>query len=753
MVDDKDLEGLDPYDLMAAEAQRLDRFFSGAGRRPTGQRAVALRGLERARRARPPRVDRGLQPGVPRRHGAAVPRRRGRQGRDRPRDRQRHRHPRVRRPDTGRRSSRPGGPRRPSNREAFRARDGGNVDSSVGDYPARWQAFHLAFELATHADDVEVPVTGGGCGGAHRVAGALRPLRAEGAEARHRDRGARRPHAGAHRRRRRRPHRRAVRAGGRGAPPRRQRPRRRDRGRALGNAMTSSTAPRILVTGATGPGRVAGRARARGGATTSSRWPGSRTRRLRARLEAAGVTCVVGRSRARVARRRAGRRRLRVQLRGREERQVGRRPRGQRRGRRPADGALPRGARVPALLVDRRVRGRRRRAAARDRSARRQPPRDDADVQHQQDRGRGGRAHDVPAVRRADDDRPPERAVRRQRRLARVPPRARCKRAGPSRCTRSARTGSTRSTRTTSSRRCPRMLAAASVPATIVNWGGDEEVSIEEWCEYLAELAGVEARVRTHRPRRSAASRPTTRKRRELVGRDDGRRGRTACAAWSTPRRVCSGIRAGLVTCRPCASTRPTRVTGSRRRRGSGAARRCRGAPARASGSPSARSSGGRVRSAARASRGRRAAWRAPPGSTSSRPSRTNARSTRATSAGSSSCSVGRADRARPRPAPRARTPRRAGCERAVVAPQHEAGVDEALQRAPDGAGVEARLPGAPRRRRRRPRTSAANTRRRSSSASSPTSSRAEKATSVTRALASRRSHGRRSEEPCGSLI
>ena len=27
----------------------------------------------------------------------------------------------------------------------------------------------------------------------------------------------------------------------------------------------------------------------------------------------------------------------------------------------------------------------------------------------------------------------------------------------------------------------PRLLAAASVPATIVNWGGDEETSIEEW--------------------------------------------------------------------------------------------------------------------------------------------------------------------------------------------------------------------------------------------------------------------------------
>jgi hypothetical protein len=44
-------------------------------------------------------------------------------------------------------------------RERFRQRDGSDVDTSVGAYPARWQAFHLAFELATHADDVGVPVT------------------------------------------------------------------------------------------------------------------------------------------------------------------------------------------------------------------------------------------------------------------------------------------------------------------------------------------------------------------------------------------------------------------------------------------------------------------------------------------------------------------------------------------------------------------------------------------------------------------
>ena len=35
------------------------------------------------------------------------------------------------------------------------------MDSSIGDYPGRWQAFHVAAELASHADDVGVPVTHG----------------------------------------------------------------------------------------------------------------------------------------------------------------------------------------------------------------------------------------------------------------------------------------------------------------------------------------------------------------------------------------------------------------------------------------------------------------------------------------------------------------------------------------------------------------------------------------------------------------
>jgi UDP-glucuronate 4-epimerase len=38
----------------------------------------------------------------------------------------------------------------------------------------------------------------------------------------------------------------------------------------------------------------------------------------------------------------------------------------------------------------------------------------------------------------------------------------------------------------------PRLLEIASVPATVVNWAGDEVVSVEEWCAYMGELTGVE---------------------------------------------------------------------------------------------------------------------------------------------------------------------------------------------------------------------------------------------------------------------
>ena len=40
----------------------------------------------------------------------------------------------------------------------------------------------------------------------------------------------------------------------------------------------------------------------------------------------------------------------------------------------------------------------------------------------------------------------------------------------------------------------PGLLGAAATPATTVNWGGDQAVSIEDWCGHLAELTGLSAR-------------------------------------------------------------------------------------------------------------------------------------------------------------------------------------------------------------------------------------------------------------------
>ena len=44
-------------------------------------------------------------------------------------------------------------------RSQMRHRDGEQMSTMVGPYPVRWQAWHLASELATHADDIGVPTT------------------------------------------------------------------------------------------------------------------------------------------------------------------------------------------------------------------------------------------------------------------------------------------------------------------------------------------------------------------------------------------------------------------------------------------------------------------------------------------------------------------------------------------------------------------------------------------------------------------
>jgi nucleoside-diphosphate-sugar epimerase len=39
------------------------------------------------------------------------------------------------------------------------------------------------------------------------------------------------------------------------------------------------------------------------------------------------------------------------------------------------------------------------------------------------------------------------------------------------------------------------LLDAASVPATIVNWAGDEPVTVQEWTAYVGQLAGIDTKV------------------------------------------------------------------------------------------------------------------------------------------------------------------------------------------------------------------------------------------------------------------
>lgn len=64
----------------------------------------------------------------------------------------------------------------------------------------------------------------------------------------------------------------------------------------------------------------------------------------------------------------------------------------------------------------------------------------------------------------------------------------------------------------------PRLLEIAAVPATVVNWGGSEEASIEDWCGYLGSLVGHEPRLRPT-PRTIPSVRIDTGRMHELVGR------------------------------------------------------------------------------------------------------------------------------------------------------------------------------------------------------------------------------------------
>lgn len=63
------------------------------------------------------------------------------------------------------------------------------------------------------------------------------------------------------------------------------------------------------------------------------------------------------------------------------------------------------------------------------------------------------------------------------------------------------------------------MLDAARAPATIVNWAGDEQVSLQQWCAQAAEMAGTEAKIVVRPvPGSSRGSCADSAKRRSITG-------------------------------------------------------------------------------------------------------------------------------------------------------------------------------------------------------------------------------------------
>lgn len=85
------------------------------------------------------------------------------------------------------------------------------------------------------------------------------------------------------------------------------------------------------------------------------------------------------------------------------------------------------------------------------------------------------------------------------------------------------------------------LIDAASVPATIVNWCGDETVSVQEWSSYIGELLGVEPTVEVEVvPGASVGSVGDIEKRRSITGpcRIGWKDGLRAFAAQKYPDRV-----------------------------------------------------------------------------------------------------------------------------------------------------------------------------------------------------------------------
>lgn len=63
----------------------------------------------------------------------------------------------------------------------------------------------------------------------------------------------------------------------------------------------------------------------------------------------------------------------------------------------------------------------------------------------------------------------------------------------------------------------PRLLAAASAEVTTVNFGGSQQVSIEQWCEYLGELTGFEPKFQDN-PKAFGSLVTDTTRMHELIG-------------------------------------------------------------------------------------------------------------------------------------------------------------------------------------------------------------------------------------------
>ena len=157
---DAELRGLEPGRPHGAPRRPASRSTSPRSPAADWLRPSRCRGVDRAptssrdlaacrRRTTAPVVD-GEVGALVRGHGGA--------GGDLRRRLQRRRHRPARRSGRRRAAAADSSPTTTTRRPAASGNDGdGDVDTSVGLYPARWQAFHLAGELATHADDLFVP--------------------------------------------------------------------------------------------------------------------------------------------------------------------------------------------------------------------------------------------------------------------------------------------------------------------------------------------------------------------------------------------------------------------------------------------------------------------------------------------------------------------------------------------------------------------------------------------------------------------